>query len=85
MLNNIISGVLVFGFMTVSMSSNAEILVNHHGHSFEEYQARQAAHQKVSHRPAHHERQSHYRSYTQHSKVVIRCFSNKHGQRYRVC
>lgn len=85
MLKNIMSGVFVFGLMTMSMSSNAEILVNHHGQSFEEYQARQAAHHRVSHKAVRHERQPHYRSYSQHSKVVIRCFSNTHGQRYRVC
>ncbi|MDE2421579.1 MAG: hypothetical protein KGO49_10420 [Gammaproteobacteria bacterium] len=85
MLKNIMSGVFVFGLLVVSTSSNAEVLVNHHGHSFEEFEARQAAHHRASHHPVRHERPHHYRSYKQHSKVVIRCFSTKQGQRRRVC
>ncbi len=85
MLKNIMTGAVVFGLMVLSMPSNAEVLVNHHGHSFEDFQARQATHHQISRRPIRHERPHHYRSYKQHSKVVIRCFGTKDGQRRRVC
>ena len=92
MLKKILSCILLFSSMVISATANAVILVNHHGHPFQESEARHSFHQRASHRqsahrPIHHVRQQHhyYRSDTQHRKVVINCLRMKNGHHYRVC
>jgi hypothetical protein len=85
MLKNILSGALLLGLMVVSATSNAEILVNHHGHAFQESKARHPSHHRAYQHGNYQHQRYHYRSYAQHSNVVIGCLRIKNGQHYRVC
>lgn len=82
MFKRVISSALFVGLMTVSVVSNATLLVNHHNQPYREY-TRHISHHRPFPHPSH--QRQHHRSYVQHSKVVNHCLRMKNGQHYRVC